>query len=241
MTLGTYSAVSLPLLDLLRRLYLAVVPLGISPFAAAASKVPVVLLGLIVPTLCIGAVFPLVVRLYTRGNETLGGDLSLIYAFDTLGAAVGALLAGFILVPRLGLLVSTLLLGAMVLLQGAALVKDGRTSAGPRQDPSPPRSRRQAPSGATERPLPPGREAAILWTAFATGAAALLLETGWNRFFYVLNGTSVFSNSVVLAGFLGGLGASLGSHPGVLRRRARSSQTGRDPLAVAAAARAASR
>ena len=51
-----------------------------------------------------------------------------------------------------------------------------------------------------------GALGAILGLFFLTGLAALLLETGWNRFFYVLSGTNVYSLSVVLAGFLSGIG-----------------------------------
>lgn len=47
---------------------------------------------------------------------------------------------------------------------------------------------------------------AVLASFLLTGAAALLLETGWNRYFYLLTGTSIFSLSSVLAGFLTGIG-----------------------------------
>jgi len=60
-----------------------------------------------------------------------------------------------------------------------------------------------------------GARRAVLASFFLTGGAALLLETGWNRFFYLLNGTSIFSLSTVLAGFLTGIG--LGS--AAVRRR----------------------
>jgi len=67
----------------------------------------------------------------------------------------------------------------------------------------------------TAAELGPGARRAVLVSFFLTGAAALLLETGWNRFFYLLNGTSIFSLSAVLAGFLTGIG--LGS--AAVRRR----------------------
>src|SRR6185295_10663396 len=67
----------------------------------------------------------------------------------------------------------------------------------------------------------------IFATFFATGLAALLLETGWNRLFYLMNGTSVYSLSSVLTGFLTGIG--LGS----LAMRRRIDRI-RDPLSAVA-------
>ncbi|MEO8504819.1 MAG: fused MFS/spermidine synthase [Acidobacteriota bacterium] len=194
LVLGAWCAISLPLFDLARRLYLAIAPVGLEPAAAASGKALVVLACLIVPTFAIGAVFPLATRLLAEGTRQLGADLSLVYAMDTLGAALGALLAGFILVPHLGLSTATLLLGGAALLLGFRLQIE--RSPTPTASKAPPADRESSP-----------RLWMVLLAFFLSGAAALLLETGWNRFFYVLNGTSVSSLAIVLAGFLSGLGA----------------------------------
>src|SRR5436190_8906644 len=204
LVLGAWCALSLPLFDLARSLYLRFVPLDLQPAAAASSKAFVVFLCLIAPTFAIGAIFPIATRLAAEGTHDLGADLSMVYAMDTLGAGLGALLAGFVLIPHLGLGAATLLLG------GGALVLAGRIFL-ERSATLPASAKKIKP----ERPQPRAgieeESAPRLWMVsavfFFTGLAALLLETGWNRFFYVLNGTSVFSLSIVLAGFLGGLGA----------------------------------
>lgn len=49
--------------------------------------------------------------------------MSTVYALDTLGAAAGALLAGFVLVPILGLQASTRLMGIAALLLGLILLR----------------------------------------------------------------------------------------------------------------------
>jgi spermidine synthase len=199
--LGIYCLLSMPILDLGRRLFLALFPGDLAPFPAALGKLLVVLLVMIPPALAIGAVFPLAVRLYGRDLGRLGRDLSLIYGMDTLGAALGALLAGFVLVPGLGLDASTWLLGAAAMALGLVIL-----SIRGREEPA---ARRAAERGAGEEvsfeggsvPLTP-----VLAALFLSGAAALLLETGWNRFFSLLNGTHLYSTSTVLAGFLVGLG-----------------------------------
>ncbi|HEX9940729.1 MAG TPA: fused MFS/spermidine synthase [Thermoanaerobaculia bacterium] len=206
--LGAWCLVSLPIFTAGRNLFLAVSPGDLAPLPAALAKFVVVLLCMLAPTLAIGAVFPLAVRLYGRDLGHLGHDLSLVYGMDTLGAAVGALLAGFVLVPELGLAASTWLLGAGAVVLGLAiLVARGERD---RQDR---REKRAARTVTAEPALETAAEAgsalrlwAILGTFFLSGGAALLLETGWNRFFSLLNGTHVYSTSTVLAGFLTGIG-----------------------------------
>lgn len=57
---------------------------------------------MIIPTLCMGAIFPLVGRIYTRGLETVARNIGEIYFFNTAGSIFGAFIAGFILIPFIG-------------------------------------------------------------------------------------------------------------------------------------------
>jgi spermidine synthase len=201
--LGVWCLLSLPVFEMGRSVFLAVFPNDLGTLPSALAKFLVVLVCMIAPTLAIGAVFPLAVRLYGRDLGHVGHDLSLVYGLDTLGAAVGALLAGFVLVPELGLAASTRLLGAGAVVLGLAiLVVRGEKD---RQ------GRRERNGKATEpEPVAGAASAVRLWAVlgafFLSGGAALLLETGWNRFFSLLNGTHVYSTSTVLAGFLTGIG-----------------------------------
>ncbi len=58
-----------------------------------------ILLG---PTLFLGAAFPLVNRLYVRSVADLGSSMGRAYATNTVGAVLGAFVAGFVLVPLVG-------------------------------------------------------------------------------------------------------------------------------------------
>lgn len=213
--LGAWVAVSLPIFDLGRNLFLAVFPADLAPLPAALAKLAVVVVCMVAPALFIGAVFPLAVRLAAPAAghpERLGSDLSLIYGLDTLGAAVGSLLAGFFFVPQCGLSASTWILGVGALDLGLFILlrKRERGASGKRK------GNRQAaavaPAKAVAAPVSPEaagpspRSPIVLVTFFLSGAAALVLETGWNRFFSLLNGTHVFSTAAVLAGFLAGTG-----------------------------------
>jgi spermidine synthase len=70
-------------------------------------------------TLFIGATFPLAVRIVSPKLEATANAVGRVYAFNTVGAIAGALLAGFILLPALGF-VSFLQL--LVLISGAIAV-----------------------------------------------------------------------------------------------------------------------
>jgi len=56
-----------------------------------------------VPTFLSGASFPILVKMYSRGQENVGRTVADIYAVNTFGGILGSLLGGFVLVKQLGL------------------------------------------------------------------------------------------------------------------------------------------
>ena len=58
---------------------------------------------LLVPTLLMGAAFPLGVKIYARWNRWVGKNIGNLYSANTLGCIGGSLLAGFLLIPWLGI------------------------------------------------------------------------------------------------------------------------------------------
>ncbi len=227
--LGALCVLSLPLLGAARTLFLTLAPEDLAAAARAAARLPLIVLVLLPPAFAIGAVLPLATQLYSRVSA---GAVAALYAADTLGAAGGALLGGFVLVPRLGLAASTWVLGAGALAVAVLVVRSEPPPLPTPAKAEPPAGQRKkkgargtaatTASARSARELSAGARRAVLASFFLTGAAALLLETGWNRFFYLLNGTSIFSLSTVLAGFLTGIG--LGSAM-VRRRLARGGDT----------------
>jgi spermidine synthase len=58
---------------------------------------------LLVPTLCMGATLPLLVAHETRRSQQVGMAVSHLYFVNTVGAALGAFLSGFVTLGELGL------------------------------------------------------------------------------------------------------------------------------------------
>ena len=79
------------------------------------------------PTLLLGAMFPVVGSLYTRERtEHVGLRIGRVNALNTVGAIVGSIGAGFVLVPLLGLRNTSVALAALSLAIGAgAILLDG--------------------------------------------------------------------------------------------------------------------
>jgi spermidine synthase len=69
-------------------------------------------LTLLPPATLFGLLFPVAVSLYTvERTDQLGRRIGLLNAFNTLGAVLGSLVIGFILIPLIGLQTTTITLG----------------------------------------------------------------------------------------------------------------------------------
>ncbi|WJK07032.1 fused MFS/spermidine synthase [Pseudomonas fluorescens] len=76
---------------------------GASELAGMSARFAVAALVIVfVPTLLLGAAFPLALRL-SVGHERIGRDVGAVVAFNTLGGILGVMLCGFVLIPLLGL------------------------------------------------------------------------------------------------------------------------------------------
>ena len=86
---------------------------------------------MILPTLCLGATFPLVSKIYTQRMANIGRSIGFAYTINTIGAVLGSFCAGFVLIPVLGKEMSLSLLvgiqvGCALLIAVAALVKTAK-------------------------------------------------------------------------------------------------------------------
>ncbi|MFK7897138.1 MAG: fused MFS/spermidine synthase [Myxococcota bacterium] len=97
--IGVLAWIAFRASDLLPTLAQAV---GASPAAPApgAAAAGIVLLPV---TLCIGATFPFAVRLLAQDADEAAAVSGRVYAWNTVGSIIGAILAGFFLLPLIGL------------------------------------------------------------------------------------------------------------------------------------------
>jgi len=65
-------------------------------------KAAALFLLMILPTLCFGASFPLVSKIYTRSMAHVGRSIGFAYMVNTIGALLGPFAAGFVLIPLIG-------------------------------------------------------------------------------------------------------------------------------------------
>jgi len=83
---------------------------------------------MLAPTLAMGAMFPLFARVYVGTASGAGGAVGRLYFANTAGAIVGAVGAGFWLIPALGLSRSIVLLGGISVSLGAVLLALSRAA-----------------------------------------------------------------------------------------------------------------
>lgn len=189
-------------------LYQRLGPLGL-PVAVIA---PILFTSLLWPTFFMGVSLPLLARAMTEDLDRAAARIGQLYGLNTVGAAVGALLATWVLLPRFGL-DGTLWIGAGANLICALTVLYSLR----RQAPSHPASPPATPPPTTAREAPPlhWQPTFAVWAAIyaLAGFLALSLEIVWFRLLGVIIKSTTFTFGTLLAVYLAGLG--LGSLAGV--------------------------
>jgi len=206
--IALFGLISIPVLD---RLDLLVAPLYLmlqghfAVFVLIRFLLSFVLL--IGPTVLMGASLPvLVVGLARRGNfqQTVG----LLYGFNTLGAALGVIVTGFVLLPLIGLAGTIgVSVGVGFLVVAIALAWDyqaGRADSEPATETEP----------ASSPPLevlpaaPTGKVGGLHIALMIAGALGIYYEIIWTRLLASIVGSSTYAFSIILTTFL--LGIAIG-------------------------------
>lgn len=83
-------------------------------FFSVYGRIALLVMGVaLVPSLCMGATFPVLARLITQGKTDPTGPVGRMYAANTLGCILGSLAGAFLLLPFLGIFHALSLLGAL--------------------------------------------------------------------------------------------------------------------------------
>ncbi len=164
---------------------------------------------LLPPTIAMGATLPTLSRFFVHRQDRIGSDVGRLYGVNTLGAAAGCALTGFVLMTTLGLTASAHVAVGMNLTAAAVagalwLLPVGRAGSLAQPDPAPV-------TGASSRWL--------LAAFFLSGFTATAGEILWTRIIALLHPnahTLVFS--LVLTVFLLGTGLGSALYAGPLAR-----------------------
>ena len=185
---------------------------GVSGFAGILLRGLIAAVCLIPPTLLMGASLPAMAR-WVEASPTGVGALGLFYAGNIAGAVAGALLAGFYLLRLYDMAIGTYAavainvavgLGALVLARFAGDWPKEVAAATAPQVPEIPADILPRRSGMQDS----------AWTVYASialsGLCALGAEVVWTRQLSLMLGATVYTFSIILAVFLGGLGIGSG-------------------------------
>jgi spermidine synthase len=185
---------------------------------------------LTLPAAAMGATFPIAARWFVQNAGVAARDAGALYAANTIGAAAGALAAGFLLLPFMGLYGAT---GVAVVLNiaaaaGAYFVSRREAESAARIPVAaanvPPKPREPVASARRRKPhtARPGASAVQrhpphpLIAAVALGVsgfASLVLQVVWTRLLALILGPTTYAFSIIVSVFITGLavGAAMSS------------------------------
>jgi predicted membrane-bound spermidine synthase len=170
---------------------------GTGPASLVATWV-VACLAILPQAILLGTTFPLMTAgVLRRAPARPGRLLAMLYGANSGGAAVGAMVAGFVLIPTLGLPGAVLTAGVLNLTAGlVALVLSAR---------HPVEAVSLAPPSAALR----GPSVIMLTVAAGTAVASFFYEVSWIRMLSLLLGSATHAFETMLSAFI--LGLALGS------------------------------
>lgn len=171
---------------------------------------------LLFPTILMGGTFPVLAQYVGANRRQLARRGTLLYAVNTLGASLGAFLAGFFLLSRLGVrstyfiavaLAAGIGITALLLDRLPTRAASGRDTG--RDRVAPPRKT----SAARSLSSAPLSSPLMIVLAFTSGLLTLSAEVMWTRMFAQVLQNSVYSFAAILVVFLIALGVGgLWSH-----------------------------
>ena len=202
--------------------YDAVFPVLPSGFALTTVKWTIAAALILPQSVLLGASFPLMSAGVLRRVDSSGSPgrvLGMLYFGNSLGAAIGVLLAGFVLIGSVGLPGTLITAATANLVVAAIAIAVVRLAV--EDDDGPPTSwaRRRPPIPATP-PLagapPAGRRVDVaLWrtllaVSFGTAVASFTYEIAWIRMLSLVLGSATHSFELMLSAFI--LGLALGAY-----------------------------
>ena len=179
--------------------YASIIPGLDSPLLVNTIKWGFAALLILPQSILLGATFPLmsggVIR---RHPDKPGQSLSILYFTNSLGAAVGVLVSGFVLVQSMGLPGTILTAGIINIILAVIVFLLSK------EKEHPPKPIPTEPTQPTE-PLPRKLVIIFMLVAAFTGTASFMYEIGWIRMLSLVLGSSTHAFELMLSAFILGL------------------------------------
>ncbi|WP_455375858.1 fused MFS/spermidine synthase [Kaarinaea lacus] len=168
-------------------------------------KFVVSMLLLVIPTMCMGATFPVMAAILVRKQLDMGKRVSQLYSLNTAGAVFGASMAGFVFVPNWGLDGAVYIAVSLnFLIVVLALYLNSRIELPPIEHGEDIRSALTENNKTPIRDQAPFRFHALL-VLFCTGFVAIATEVGWTKYLSIFTGTTIYGFAAILTIFLTGI------------------------------------
>ena len=169
-------------------------------FSSALLRFVLAALVLVIPTSLMGATLPVLVAAVRRANDLQAAAVAKLYSLNLGGAILGTIVAGFFLLPSIGVRITIWIAAATNVAIGIAafLFERSRASVGRNQT-----------GQATElvNLVVVHRKRFWLLCAFASGLVTISMQIVWSRVLAMIIGSSSYAFTIVLALFLIGLAA----------------------------------
>jgi spermidine synthase len=163
---------------------------------------------LLVPTTLMGATLPLLTEFFRRAPEhDRTWRVGLLYAANTIGAALGVIAASFVGIELVGIRATTLLAASLNFVVATIGFQLSRTAVA-------------TPGTSALRPAvaPPQLARTVLLVLTLSGALALASEVLWTRAFQILIGNSSYAFATILVVYLVGVAVGSGAFAWVVKR-----------------------
>ena len=174
-----------------------------SPMLSNLFKAVLAFLLMFVPATFMGATLPIISKYYVTDNARLGTQIGYLYAINTLGAAMGCVLTGFIFISAFGVLQTALFASVANLIIGIGCIRIHQEEHPGEKVPW------RLPQIKWPSVTLSGEQKLWLSVSFVCGFTALAYEVLWTRLLVFSIASTAYSFSLMLAVFL--LGICIGS------------------------------
>lgn len=177
--------------------YDSLIPALGSPAAIIAFKWSLATILILPQSVLLGATFPLMsAAVIRRYPQNPGANLAMLYFTNSIGAAIGVLVSGFILIETIGLPGTVLTAALINIAVAAAAWWFARNAKEAVVVPNAVKSTRDGQAASWRL---------LIAASFITGAASFIYEIGWIRMLSLVLGSSTHAFELMLSAFITGL------------------------------------